>query len=119
MSGVYLIALVAVVAVAGLAAAVFVVRTRRVVATPTERAVHDALHTASLAARALRQGLDRSPRGRPRRSCASSPAPTASPCSTATAGCSRATRPTTRSGKRRHRRVRARRATRSPASAGC
>jgi two-component system LytT family sensor kinase len=35
-----------------------VVRTRRVVATPTERAVHAALHTASLAARALRQGLD-------------------------------------------------------------
>ncbi|MHC9294255.1 sensor histidine kinase [Mycobacterium sp. LTG2003] len=39
-------------------AAVFVVRTRRVVATPTERAVHAALHTASLAARALRRGLD-------------------------------------------------------------
>lgn len=39
-------------------AAVLVVRTRRVVATPTERAVHAALHTASLAARALRQGLD-------------------------------------------------------------
>lgn len=39
-------------------AAVAVVRTRRVVATPTERAVHAALHTASLAARALRQGLD-------------------------------------------------------------
>jgi two-component system, LytTR family, sensor kinase len=40
------------------AAAVIAVRTRRVVATPTERAVHAALHTASLAARALRQGLD-------------------------------------------------------------
>lgn len=39
-------------------AAVLVVRTRRVVATPTERAVHAALHTASEAARALRQGLD-------------------------------------------------------------
>ncbi|OKH69596.1 sensor histidine kinase [Mycolicibacterium sp.] len=39
-------------------AAVVVVRTRRVVATPTERAVHTALHTASLAARALRRGLD-------------------------------------------------------------
>lgn len=39
-------------------AAVVVVRTRRVVATPTERAVHAALHTASLAARALRRGLD-------------------------------------------------------------
>ncbi|MBU8812394.1 histidine kinase [Mycolicibacterium goodii] len=38
--------------------AVVVVRTRRVVATPTERAVHAALHTASSAARALRRGLD-------------------------------------------------------------
>ena len=40
------------------AAAVAAVRTRRVVATPTERAVHAALHTASLAAHALRDGLD-------------------------------------------------------------
>ena len=40
------------------AAAVVAVRTRRVVATPTERAVHLALHTASLAAHALRHGLD-------------------------------------------------------------
>jgi two-component system LytT family sensor kinase len=40
------------------AAAVIAVRTRRVVATPTERAVHAALHTASLAAHALRHGLD-------------------------------------------------------------
>ncbi|GAB7068852.1 histidine kinase [Mycobacterium hodleri] len=40
------------------AAAVVAVRTRRVVATPTERAVHAALHTASLAAHALRHGLD-------------------------------------------------------------
>jgi two-component system, LytTR family, sensor kinase len=39
-------------------AAVVVVRTRRVVATPTERAVHTALHTAAQAARALRQGLN-------------------------------------------------------------
>ncbi|MET4428376.1 MULTISPECIES: histidine kinase [unclassified Mycolicibacterium] len=39
-------------------AAVMVVRTRRVVSTPTERAIHAALHTASLAAHALRQGLD-------------------------------------------------------------
>ncbi len=39
-------------------AAVIAVRTRRVVATPTERAVHAALHTASLAAHALRPGLD-------------------------------------------------------------
>ena len=58
MSGVYLIAIVAVLAVAGLIAAALVVRTRRVVATPTERAVHEALHTASLAARALRKGLE-------------------------------------------------------------
>ncbi|MBF6439142.1 sensor histidine kinase [Nocardia cyriacigeorgica] len=33
-------------------------RTRRVVTTPAERAVHSALHTASLAARPLRRGLD-------------------------------------------------------------
>ncbi|QNG17728.1 sensor histidine kinase [Rhodococcus triatomae] len=33
-------------------------RTRRAVTTPTERAVHEALHTASLAARSLRHGLD-------------------------------------------------------------
>jgi two-component system LytT family sensor kinase len=57
MSGPILMAVVVVLAVAGLAAAAFVVRTRRVVATPTERAVHEALHTASLAARALREGL--------------------------------------------------------------
>ena len=42
----------------GALAAVVIVRTRRVVATPTERAVHAALHTASLAAHALRHGLD-------------------------------------------------------------
>nr|WP_040511166.1 histidine kinase [Gordonia soli] len=46
--------LVAVVVVAGV---VVLIRTRRVVATPTERAVHSALHTASQAARSLRQGL--------------------------------------------------------------
>ena len=57
MSGPILITVVAVLAVAGVIAAVFVVRTRRVVATPTERAVHAALHTASQAARALREGL--------------------------------------------------------------
>ncbi|QBJ97426.1 sensor histidine kinase [Rhodococcus sp. ABRD24] len=34
------------------------VRTRRVLRTPAERAVHDTLHTASLAARPLRRGLD-------------------------------------------------------------
>ncbi|MBB2773588.1 MULTISPECIES: sensor histidine kinase [Mycolicibacterium] len=57
MSGELAIVLAAVLIVTAVAAAV-VVRTRRVVATPTERAVHAALHTASLAARALRQGLD-------------------------------------------------------------
>jgi two-component system, LytTR family, sensor kinase len=58
MSGELAIALAAVLAVAAVAAAVIAIRTRRVVATPTERAVHATLHTASLAARALRQGLD-------------------------------------------------------------
>ncbi|MBS1690775.1 MAG: histidine kinase [Actinobacteria bacterium] len=58
MSGELALALAAALLTAAVAAAVFVVRTRRVVATPTERAVHAALHTASLAARALRQGLD-------------------------------------------------------------
>ncbi|ULE31453.1 sensor histidine kinase [Mycobacterium sp. IDR2000157661] len=58
MSGELALALAAVLIAAAVAAAVFTVRTRRVVATPTERAVHAALHTASLAARALRQGLD-------------------------------------------------------------
>jgi two-component system LytT family sensor kinase len=48
----------AAVLILAIAAAVVVVRTRRVVATPTERAVHAALHTASLAAHALRHGLD-------------------------------------------------------------
>jgi two-component system, LytTR family, sensor kinase len=57
MSGELAVALAALFVVA-VAAAVIAVRTRRVVATPTERAVHAALHTASLAARALRQGLD-------------------------------------------------------------
>ncbi|MDX1875339.1 histidine kinase [Mycolicibacterium sp. 120266] len=57
MSGPVALALAAAAALAAVAA-VFVVRTRRVVATPTERAVHTALHTASLAARALRRGLD-------------------------------------------------------------
>ena len=57
MSGAVLTILLAAMAVAVLAAAAYVVRTRRVVATPTERAVHEALHTASLAARALRTGL--------------------------------------------------------------
>jgi two-component system, LytTR family, sensor kinase len=58
MSGELAIALAVALILAAAAAAVIAVRTRRVVATPTERAVHAALHTASLAARALRQGLD-------------------------------------------------------------
>jgi len=58
MSGELAIVLAAVLILAAVTAAAIVVRTRRVVATPTERAVHAALHTASLAARALRQGLD-------------------------------------------------------------
>jgi two-component system, LytTR family, sensor kinase len=58
MSGELAIALAAALILAALAAAVIAVRTRRVVATPTERAVHTALNTASLAARALRRGLD-------------------------------------------------------------
>lgn len=44
--------------VVALVAAVIVIRTRRVVATPTERAVHATLHTAAVAAHALRKGLD-------------------------------------------------------------
>lgn len=58
MSGELALALVAALMLAVVAASVFIVRTRRVVATPTERAVHAALHTASQAARALRRGLD-------------------------------------------------------------
>jgi two-component system LytT family sensor kinase len=58
MSGELALALAAALILAAVAAAVIAVRTRRVVATPTERAVHTALNTASLAARALRQGLD-------------------------------------------------------------
>jgi two-component system, LytTR family, sensor kinase len=58
MSGELAIALAAALILAAVAAAVIVVRTRRVVATPTERAVHAALNTASQAARALRRGLD-------------------------------------------------------------
>ncbi|UYP19745.1 histidine kinase [Rhodococcus sp. Z13] len=54
-----LVAVVAVVAVL-LATAIAAVwlRTRQVVTTPAERAVHDTLRTASLAARPLRRGLD-------------------------------------------------------------
>lgn len=58
MSGELAIALTVALVLLAVAAAALAVRTRRVVATPTERAVHAALHTASLAARALRRGLD-------------------------------------------------------------
>ena len=58
MSGEFAVVLAAALLLVAALAAVLVVRTRRVVTTPTERAVHAALHTASLAARALRQGLD-------------------------------------------------------------
>lgn len=57
MSSGVTITVLAVLAALAVAAAVVLVRTRRVVATPTERAVHSALHTASLAARSLRNGL--------------------------------------------------------------
>jgi two-component system LytT family sensor kinase len=58
MPGEIALALAAALIVATVVAAVVVVRTRRVVATPTERATHEALHTASLAAHALRDGLN-------------------------------------------------------------
>jgi two-component system LytT family sensor kinase len=58
VSGEFAIVLAAGLLIAALAAAVVVIRTRRVVATPTELAVHATLHTASLAAHALRKGLD-------------------------------------------------------------
>ena len=58
MTGTVVVALVVVAAIlAGGIAAVWA-RTRRVVTTPAERAVHATLHTASLAARPLRRGLD-------------------------------------------------------------
>ncbi|MDX5312766.1 MAG: sensor histidine kinase, partial [Rhodococcus sp. (in: high G+C Gram-positive bacteria)] len=47
---------VAVLVLAGVAA--LWLRTRRGLTTPAERAVHATLHTASLAARPLRRGLD-------------------------------------------------------------
>ncbi|MET0704141.1 MAG: histidine kinase [Mycobacterium sp.] len=64
MSGEFAVALAAVLLAVAVIAGVIVVRTRRVVATPTERAVHATLHTASLAARALREGLTRESAGR-------------------------------------------------------
>ncbi|HNM83981.1 MAG TPA: histidine kinase [Mycobacterium sp.] len=58
MSAEFAVVVVAALLVAALVAAIVVVRTRRVVATPAERAVHATLHTAATAARALRKGLD-------------------------------------------------------------
>ena len=69
MSGEFAVALAAVLLVVALIAAIIVVRTRRVVATPTERAVHAALHTASLAARALREGSTPDPPNVPCPTC--------------------------------------------------
>jgi two-component system LytT family sensor kinase len=54
---VFLVVAVVTLSVAAGIAAVWA-RTRRVVTTPAERAVHTTLHTASLAARPLRSGLD-------------------------------------------------------------
>lgn len=58
MSGEVAVALAVLLLAVALIAGVIVVRTRKVVATPTERAVHATLHTAAMAARALRKGLD-------------------------------------------------------------
>ncbi len=49
--------LIAVLIIAAIAMIAVLLRTRRVVATPTERAVHSTLNTASRAARPLRRGL--------------------------------------------------------------
>jgi two-component system LytT family sensor kinase len=57
MSDATALALTIALAVVALALGLFAVVTRRVVATPAERTVHAALHTASLAARPLRKGL--------------------------------------------------------------
>ncbi|MYR07073.1 sensor histidine kinase [Gordonia sp. SID5947] len=59
MSGQLAVALVVVIVLVAVVAVVLV-RTRRVVTTPTERAVHFALQTASQAARSLRAGLSAS-----------------------------------------------------------
>ena len=58
MSGAVAIALIVALAAVGLIIGVLVVLTRQRVSTPAERAVHATLHTASLAARPLRRGLD-------------------------------------------------------------
>ncbi|CRK53673.1 Two component system sensor kinase [Rhodococcus sp. RD6.2] len=58
MSGTALVIVGLIVAVVVLGALVLRSRTRRTLTTPEERAVHATLHTASLAARSLRRGLD-------------------------------------------------------------
>ena len=58
MSGAVTIALAVALAAVALIIGVLVVLTRQRVSTPAERAVHATLHTASLAARSLRRGLD-------------------------------------------------------------
>ncbi len=60
MTGTVLLAFAAVTILVVAVLAVVWARTRRVVTTPAERAVHSTLHTASLAARPLRRGLDAS-----------------------------------------------------------
>lgn len=58
MSGAVALALAVALAAVALIVGAVAVLTRSVVSTPTERTVHAALHTASLAARSLRKGLD-------------------------------------------------------------
>jgi two-component system, LytTR family, sensor kinase len=58
MSGAVGIALAAALAAVALIIGMLAVLTRQRVSTPAERAVHATLHTASLAARSLRRGLD-------------------------------------------------------------
>lgn len=58
MSGAVALALAVTLAAVALIVGTVAVLTRRVVTTPAERTVHAALHTAALAARSLRKGLD-------------------------------------------------------------
>lgn len=58
MSDAVALALTISLAVLALVLGLIAVLTRRVVSTPAERAVHDALQTAALAARPLRKGLN-------------------------------------------------------------
>ena len=58
MSGAVAVALAVMLAAVALIIGMLAVLTRQRVSTPAERAVHATLHTASLAARSLRRGLD-------------------------------------------------------------